>query len=67
MYHPLQFIGTTGVVQHVTDSGVLIISYPGQAVFPVNPRAVTKVNTPASPTEIYKNEKENEINQNLLL
>ena len=38
-----QFIGTTGVVQHITDSGDLIVSYPGQAIFPVNPQAVTKV------------------------
>ena len=38
-----QFIGTTGVVQHITDSGNLIVSYPGQAIFPINPQAVTKV------------------------
>ena len=42
--HSTQFIGTTGTIQHIADSGVLLVSYPGNAIFHINPAAVIKVN-----------------------
>ena len=41
----IQFIGTTGMIQHIAETGYLNVNYPGQATFPLNPEAVTKVNT----------------------
>jgi E3 ubiquitin-protein ligase mind-bomb len=38
-----EFIGTTGVIQHISDSGDLLVSYPGNALFHINPEAVMKV------------------------
>ena len=43
VYTISQFIGTTGVIQHISDSGDLLVSYPGTALFHVNPEAVMKV------------------------
>ena len=38
-----QFIGMTGTVHYVEDDGDLLINYMSNAMFHINPEAVTKV------------------------